>query len=90
MSNSTTKSSSTTKSGYGKEDKGVTKKSVGSNFTMSLLKREKRMGEKEVGKDGLGVRVGQAPIHLVMKSRTWSLPEERVERKREIEDGGSK
>ena len=52
-SNSMAKLSSTEKSDYGKEDKGVTKKGVGSNFTASLLKREKRMGEKE------GVREGE-------------------------------
>ena len=46
-SNSTEKLSSTEKNDHGKEDKGVTKKSVGSNFLASLLKREKRMGEKE-------------------------------------------
>ena len=49
-SNSMAKLCSTEKSDYGKEDKGVTKKGVGSNFTASLLKR---MGEKE------GVREGE-------------------------------
>ena len=66
--NSTVKSSNTEKRGY---------EGMGSNFTTSLLKREKRIGEKEgvgggraiklilkVGRDSSGTRVGRAPIHL--------------------------